>query len=221
MSAGTTPHRISGFRAWVIQHDDRWLFTFLYVGLAVFLSIWISLFWLVVVVAVHGLFEWLRQQHLAPDAPGVLGRVAWELKLDLVLVLFALSLAVYMDVILGVAGLGGAARLGATGVRVARASGWARAIRGVLLSLDDVAQVTRAAASRVGRGPAAADDAGADDDEVVELRPWAGRWSAGDHVAIWLGVLCVAALLSAPALLAEQTWSTLGRTLLGELHPWP
>jgi hypothetical protein len=37
--------------AWILQHDDRWSFIALYVSLAVVLSMWISLFWLVALVA--------------------------------------------------------------------------------------------------------------------------------------------------------------------------
>jgi hypothetical protein len=220
MSAGVTPQRSTGFRAWVVRHDDSWLFTVLYVGLAVVLSIAISLFWLVAVVGAHALLEWVRQGQLAPGVPGALRRVAWELKLDLTLVLFALALAIYMDLILGVAGLGGAARLGASGARMVRAGGWARVIRGVLLSLDDAAQLSRAAAGRLTRGRSAADPEEPAPEEV-DLRPWTSRWTAGDHVAIWLGVLCVTALLAAPALLDYHTWPTLGAALLNELHPWP
>lgn len=49
---------------WVIRHDDSWLFTVLHIGLAVVLSIWIGLFWLVAVVVVHFAFEIVRQRSL-------------------------------------------------------------------------------------------------------------------------------------------------------------
>ena len=51
-------------RDWVLNHDDSWIFIILYVGLAVVLSLWISLFWLLVVVAGHFVLEWIRQRHI-------------------------------------------------------------------------------------------------------------------------------------------------------------
>lgn len=84
---------VVGWRRWILEHDDSWVFTGLYVGLAVVLSIWISLFWLVAVVAGHVALEWVRQRHYDPEPAGVPARIAWELKLDFGLVLFALALA--------------------------------------------------------------------------------------------------------------------------------
>jgi len=205
-------------QAWILRHDESWWFIGAYVGLAVVLSLAISLFWLVAVVAVHGFMEVLRQRWTHPQPPGSMWlRVAWELKLDLALILFALALAAYMDVVLGVAGIGGAARLGAqAGARVgARATGWSRALRGALLSLDDVAQVGRAV---VGRSDP---PDGMDNGEfAVGLPPWRDRWGWGDHLAVWGGLAFVALLLAAPWLTPHDPASLL--TVLGEeLHPLP
>ncbi len=185
-------------RRWILHHDESWLFTIAYVGLAVVLSSYISLFWLIVMVAVHGVLEWVRQQHLGQGFRGVL----WEIKLDVSLVLTAMVLTAYMDVVLGAAGLGGAARLG---VRTAtRATGWSRSLRGILLSVDDAVQVARVAAKR---GP-------------VEDAPASRGWTVGDHIGIWLGAVCLLLIVAAP-LLTHHTISTLASTLLAELHPWP
>jgi hypothetical protein len=147
-------------RNWIIEHDDRWLFVVSYIGLSVVLSIWISLFWLVAVVGIHFCLEYYRQLQFFNDKISILAEVFWELKLDFALILFALALALYMDVILGVVGIGSAARLGLlsrmgarlglrTGVRaLPRFAGWQRALRGFLLSMDDVAQVLRAVGRR-------------------------------------------------------------------------
>jgi hypothetical protein len=201
---------VGALRTWIINHDESWLFTISYVGLAVVLSIWISLFWLVAVVGAHVALEWVRQSHLASRPGSVPARVLWEVKLDLALVLFALALTAYLEVILGVAGLGGAARLGIqSGARLA---GWARVLRGVLLSLDDAAQVARVALAR-GSGPEDTDEPG------TAAAPWT-RWSVGDHIAIWLGVVCVVLIFAAPAL-TDHTYASLWPTLLAELHPAP
>ena len=133
-------------RDWIINHDDSWIFIILYVGLAVVLSIWIGLFWLLVVVAGHFVLEWIRQRHVR-DA-GVLPEVFWELKLDVALVLFALVLTLYLDVVFGILGLQAAgraaaiARVGARGG--SRFAAWERTLRGLLLSADDAAQIARA-----------------------------------------------------------------------------
>jgi hypothetical protein len=123
-------------RAWILQHDESWLFTISYVGLAVVLSIWISLFWLVAVVGVHFILEWIRQSHFAERSRDVLRRSLWELKLDGALILFAFALTAYLEVILGMAGLAGASRMGLQAG--ARFAGWSRVLRGVLLSLVSV-----------------------------------------------------------------------------------
>ncbi len=181
-------------KAWIIDHDDSKLFLVLYVGLAVVLSLWISLFWLVAVVAVHGLLEWIRQHHLDKKLAGVVARVMWEIKLDIALILFAMALDVYLDFILGLAGLQAVARGGQAAARggqaatrggqaavrggqaavrggqaaargaqaaarggqmaargtqaAARFAGWQRVIRGVFLTLDDVAQVIKGVFTR-------------------------------------------------------------------------
>lgn len=202
-------------RRWIIEHDDRWLWTILYIGSAVVLSIWISLFWLVVVVGVHGVIEWFRQRHFDQRIPGVAARVAWELKLDVALVLFALVVAVYIEVILGVAGLAGAARVGAQAA--ARGGAWAKAIRGVLLSIDDAAQLARA----VGRGGRGVDLTGEPHLEGnARWGGWTRRWGLGGWISIGLAMISLALLIIAP-LLTDRDGAGVIRLLLEELHPWP
>ncbi len=204
------------WRAWIIEHDDSWLFVISYVTAAVVLSIWISLFWLVVVVGVHGVFEWVRQHHRDPRWPGVAQRMAWELKLDVALVLMGLALAVYMEVALGVAGLGPASRLGVQGgARAARAAVWTRMFRGFALSLDDVFQVGRALGNPGSKEAAEPITAG-----TRKNRPWR-HWGFGDHLAIWLGIACLALILLAPLLMTDQTYPRVWEILLEEMHPFP
>lgn len=216
-SADPTPQR--GVRRWVVQHDDSWWFVGCYLGLAVVLSLAISLFWLVAVVAAHGVLEWHRQRWLSP---GTLAqawvRVIWELKLDLALVLFALALAVYLDTVLGVAGLGGAARLGAhAGARLGtRTTVWSRALRSLLLSLDDAAQLGRAVAGR--RAPDPSRDS--EDVPAAPQAPWRSPWRWSDHLPLWGGMALLLLLLVAPWCTHHNAASML--SLLGEeLHPFP
>ena len=138
-----------GIRDWIIDHDYKWLFVVSYVSLAVVLSIAISLFWLVVVVAVHLLLEIIRQYYQQPNVRLILLQALWEVKLDIALVLFALALSLYMEVALGILGIRSAAQLGGgvtqgairSGARIAVGQ---RVLRGILLSVDDLIHVLRA-----------------------------------------------------------------------------
>jgi hypothetical protein len=138
----------------VLFHDDSKLFVFAYVGLAVVLAIWLGLFWLAAVVGVHFLIELVKQHHYDPRPLPVLARSLWELKLDIGLVVFGLVIAVYMGIILGAAGIGAAARVGAQAA--ARVGIWQRALRGILLTIDDVALVVKTRSIGNGRNGAAA-----------------------------------------------------------------
>ncbi|MDT8286836.1 MAG: hypothetical protein RQ748_06985 [Elusimicrobiales bacterium] len=200
--------------AWVIAHDDSRLFTFLYIGLALVLSVAIGLFWLVAVVAAHFALEYYKQSRLPGGRTGAAARTAWELKLDIALVFFALWLAAYMNVIFGVAGIGAGARAAAqVGSRFAV---WQRVIRGVLLSLDDAAQVLRLVLGRKRKTAVAL---------VKEMNDgdtggWKGRWSAGDKFSIGLGLASIALIIAAP-LLTDHSWTGLLALLANELKPFP
>jgi hypothetical protein len=140
----------TGFRAWVAEHDERWTFVLLYIGLAVLLSVFVSLFWLVVVAAAHFLLECMRQSQRLSGARDVLSGALWEIKLDVGLVLMALILALYVDVVFGLLGLHSAARAGAVarvGLRVgSRAAAWERNIRTALIVVDDALRLGQGAA---------------------------------------------------------------------------
>lgn len=194
------------FKAWILEHDDRWTFVVLYTGLAVALSLLVGLFWLLVVVGIHAGMEWYRQRTQSPR--GVAGRTLWAVKLDVALILFALAVSVYMDLIIGLAGLGQAARVGA---RVgSRLAGWQRALRGLLLTADDAAQLGRALVRGTGRQAASG----------RERSEETGGWSFGDWIALILGAVCLLALLAAPLVLSKSA-GEVAANLLRELHPWP
>lgn len=190
------------------EHDDSWIFTALYIGLAVVLSIWISLFWLVAVVAAHGALEWWALRQRGYTGP-LLGPITWHLKLDIALILFALWLGVYMETLFGIAGIGTIARTGAQAG--ARFIAWQRALRGVLLTVDDAAQVARAVIAR-GNGSEPPGEA---------LRSsWLGRWSRGDKAVLAFGALWVVLILLSPWL-TEHTVSGALQVMAADLHPWP
>ncbi len=211
-------------REWILQHDDSWVFIVLYVGLAVVLSIWISLFWLVAVVGVHFIFEVVRQQHLLRTGTGrVVLEALWELKLDIALVIFALALTLYMPFVLGVVGLQGAARIGAASRAAARFAGWERTLRGILLSADDAAQVVKAAAMKRAKAANGAVVVEAQEVEVAALPQgptWREPWTTGTWIAIALGVVCVLLIVAAP-LLTDHTAVSALLAMAAELHPYP
>jgi hypothetical protein len=128
-------------RHFIAHHDESWLFVAIYIGLAVVLSILLSLFWLVAVAGLHFLLECARHAPHRDGPADTAAHALWEIKLDVTLVLIALALALYMDVVLGVLGLQSAARVTAAsriGMRAARFAAWQRVIRGAVLVADDV-----------------------------------------------------------------------------------
>ncbi len=237
----------TSIRNWIIDHDYKWLFVISYVTLAVVLSIAISLFWLVVVVAVHALLEIIRQYYLQPNMRLVVLQALWEVKLDIALVLFALALSLYMDVVLGVLGIRSVAQLGG-GISQgairggARIAAWQRVLRGVLLSLDDLVQVLRAIRRSIFRRsenaeiknvlPPIKETIEESLDKISEQKSkdlatvhsvnwgdWSGRWGIGDWLSIGLGVACIALMVLAP--LTTMSYSEMYNTLVVELHPYP
>ena len=135
-----------GLRAWVRDHDEKWLFVVLYLGLSVGLSIFVSLFWLVVVVGLHFILECVRQVHPWRDRTEVVLHALWEVKLDVGLVILAFTLVLYIDVVLGLLGVQAAARAAGTTVRIGvRAAAWERNLRTFLLTVDEMARIGHAA----------------------------------------------------------------------------
>lgn len=205
------------FLLWVAEHDDSWLFMVLYVGLALVLSMAISMFWLVAVVAAHGVLEWY-----ALDRQGVrehrLGRVLWHLKLDIGLVLVALWLGLYLDTLFGLVGLGAAARAGAQ--TAARVIAWQRTVRGVLMSVDEAAHVVKAVAVRNGAKRKADPEPESAGYVADERPPWRQPWTRGDKFAVAFTTLWAVLIVTAP-LFTDHTFGSALMVLAADLHPWP
>lgn len=200
--------RLARLRRWWIEHDDQLPFTLAYLGLALVLSLAIGLFWLVAVVALHAALEYWALGRQRQGAR--LGRVLWHVKLDIALVLFALCLAVYMDLLFGIAGLAPAARAGMQAG--SRFLAWQKGIRGLLLSLDDAALLARSLAGRK--------DGDTERTPPAVAPPWRAPWSVGDRISLGLGAGFAALLLAAPWLSGHDATALL--QLIGaELHPFP
>lgn len=199
---------------WIAEHDDSWVFILIYVGLGLVLSMTISLFWLAAVVAAHGVLEWFAMPRKGIHDHRV-GRVLWHLKLDIGLTLVALWLGLYIEVIFGLAGLGAMARAGAQ--TAARTIAWQRAIRGVLMTVDEGAHVVKAVVTRGGKKRPV-------ETVVVEVPddrpPWRRPWSRSDKFAVIFTATWAVLILLAPVLTDHTVASTLA-VLAADLHPWP
>lgn len=221
---GAVSPAVGGWRRtleWIERHDESVVFVVLYIALAVGLSIFVSLFWLVAVVAVHLGLEVVRQAR-RPDIQGV-GNVAiealWEIKLDLALVAAALALGVYLEAIFGILGLhsaGQAAHAARAGVRVGtRAPAWTQAIRGVLIAVDDLLHAVKFLKLRKNKEKG---EAKPERPPSSPLRP--SGWSKGDWAVLtFLGVGVLLLLVAAP-LLGLSVVGVL-EALGEELRPFP
>ena len=204
--------RLTRIRAWFRDHDERASFTVIYITLALVLSMTISMFWLVAVVALHGVLEFwsLGKQGIHDQR---LARTLWHVKLDIVLVLAALWIGLYIDLLFGVAGLSAVARTGAQAG--ARIIAWQRAVRGVLLTVDEAALAAKAALGRKAKG-----DGGSRRVQEAPLRPWQQRWSLGDRLTIGSAVALLGLILLSPVLTDYSLLEALA-IIAEDLHPWP
>jgi hypothetical protein len=203
--------------SWVREHDDRWAFTVTYVGLALILSIAVSLFWLVAVVGFHFLLEYARQRSRGYSMGSAIGEASWEVSLDVGLILFALVLALYLDLIFGLAGLGPASRAGVNAVSRAapRFAGWQTALRAGLLSLDDIAQIAKNAVRR-----SAETEAGVMSGDFQLRVGWVSPWSRTDWICVIFLSAMVLFLGLAPIVLDGGLSGTMA-ILKQELTPLP
>lgn len=209
----TMRRRLAAGRRWLLDHDHRASFTVIYITLALVLSMAISMFWLVAVVAAHGIIEYWSLGKEGIDQQR-LGRTLWHTKLDIMLVLAALWLGLYIDLLFGVAGLSAAARTGAQAS--ARFLAWQRTIRGVLLSVDEAALAAKAALSR-----GESDDASSRRRRLtVPPPPWQRRWSWGDRLTILTGLAFAIMILLSPWVTDHSLQEAL-LILANDLHPWP
>ena len=115
------PPQLGPIKTWIVNHDRSLIFALVYVILTIVLSVFISYFWLLALVAVHIMIEWLSKSYR-----GYRYRLAWTLwdvKLDLALVCLAFALLSYTGINAGVAGAQSATRAGVLGGRLSAAIG--------------------------------------------------------------------------------------------------
>ena len=211
----------------------------IYIGFAVVLSVWLSLFWLVLMVGIHFAFEVIRQSREFPRWPAVLSMASWEVRVDVALLLLAFAVSLYMDLIMAILGLQSLGRAAVATSRVGtRAVAWQRAVRAVVLGFDDVANAIRAifmkkgnaaepapATTGAGAGPEAPEEpaqapASLPDRRSPVVPGWGDRWGFWDRFTMALCGACMAAMIAAPPL-TESTYGEAVETLREELRPFP
>ncbi|TVQ14457.1 MAG: hypothetical protein EA361_07755 [Bacteroidetes bacterium] len=221
----------SGFTNWVIHHDDNLWFNIFYIGLAVVLSIWLGLFWLVAVVAVHGVFEMYRQLLLGHSTGNAFLETLWEIKLDIGLIIFAFWLGIYLDFIFGIVGLSAGARVAANvGGRAAqtgaRAAVWQRFIRGFFITIDDMGLALKALGRRRSKKEKTREV-----QEIIIQTPrdevakeqgssWRKKYSTGDWLALMFCGIFLLLILLAP-LLTEKSAMEVLKIIAEDMKPFP
>ncbi|MBW6480905.1 MAG: hypothetical protein K0B37_15855 [Bacteroidales bacterium] len=226
---------MKNFFNWVIDHDNKILFIILYIGISLVLSIAISLFWLLFAVLLHLGLEVIRQSKVKKGGRAIFLESLWETKVDFALVAFALWLAVYLDFIFGVAGLGAAGRIGVQGAsRAGRIGGrlarlttrfaaWQRVVRSILLSLDDVFNLARIV--QKSRRMKNKNKMGTTEEVLTEIpeptrTSWTMKWSFGDYLGMGLLILFLLLVIFAP-FLTHHSYADIKGIILEEFSPFP
>ncbi len=226
---------------WVADHDNKKLFIVLYISISLVLSIAISLFWLLFAVLIHFTFELIGQSRKQENGRSVLLESLWETKLDFALVMFAWWLAIYLDFIFGVAGIGAAARVGAqTASRAgqvggkaveasARVAAWSRIIRAILLSLDDVGNALKAVyqSKAKKKNPESSKEIITEEnysavhkEDARQGSSWSLKWQVVDYIGVILFGLCLLLIVLAPVFIGVGL-SEIYEITVQEFHPLP
>lgn len=189
---------------WVREHDDRWSFVVLYVGGAILLSVFTNLFWVAMLMGCNFMLKVYRNRLVGKPHP-VLSSL-WQIKLDLTLIVFSLTLSLYSGQFMAALGLSQAARAGQAvrGLQMATRFGLIeRALKVFFMTVDDFARLIGAIAKavrskkavQVNITPEMLPEPEADEPD----RPWE-KWGRGDVFTFLFGGICVTLLLLAPAL---------------------
>lgn len=122
---------------WISDHDERWSFILPYMALAIILSVFVSLFWLVVLLGIHAYIEHRRFPSW--------GATLMAVQLDIALIIAAVTMEVYLGYAVGLIGAGHAARGGTLVITriLSRVPAWQHILKAVLYSLDDFLQLVR------------------------------------------------------------------------------
>lgn len=211
-------------RNWVHEHDDRWSFIILYVGGSIFLSLYMNLFWVAMLMLSHLGLEIWRHRLLALKNPVV--HALWHVKLDISLLLFAFVIVLYSDAIVAALGMGQTVRAAQAvrGAQMATRFGIIqRSLRVFLMTADDLARFTRAVLrvaknGKAGQLPEMATVVAEDRDAQHESEtPWR-KLTAGDWGSLGFGMACLSLIVVTPFITSNTATDTL-ELILTQLHP--
>jgi hypothetical protein len=178
---------------WCTEHDERNSFIFPYITLSVLLSVMAGLFWLVLLVGVHFGLELYRNRNL--ELRSRLAHATFGVKLDMTLILLALALTLYMDLLFAVLGLRALPRAGAAVGRLSgRLGSLRRIVRAALMLTDEAVRITAYFAAARG----IAQPGGTNASVWRPHSPWTERWSIGTRIVMGLGAVALLLLLAAP-----------------------
>jgi hypothetical protein len=217
---------------WIYHHDDRWSFIILYVGGAIILSIIASLFWVVALMVAHFALELIRNSMLRMPMP--VAHSLWEIKLDFGLVLFALVIVLYADVVFAALGIGQAARAAQAvkGAQMATRFGVIqRSLRIFFLVLDDFAKVAltvwqKARGQKAQNQPKALNNAPASQQSAFlndpahkdeEIAPWESL-SKGDWATLVFCAICLILVMFSP-FWTMHGWDGVSSIFIEEMTP--
>jgi hypothetical protein len=219
---------------WIRNHDESWLFVGIYIGFAVVLSVMLSLFWLVLMVGIHFIFELIRQARHHRHWSAIASKASWEIRVDVALLLLAFAVTLYMDLIVAILGLQSLGRAAVATSRVGtRAVAWQRAVRAVVLGFDDVANGIRAILMK--KGSASSAEASPKEEPELALQPavatgqetatptlpgWGHPWSFWDRATMGLCAACLVAMMAAPPL-TGSSFGEAAQLIREELRPFP
>ncbi|MGF1650001.1 MAG: hypothetical protein ACFCUN_06090 [Hyphomicrobiaceae bacterium] len=204
---------------WIREHDDRLSFVILYVGGAIILSIWLNLFWVAMLMVLHFTIEIARG--LILDRRNAVLHAIWEVKLDVALILFALTVALYAEHIFALLGLSQAARAGQAAKGVQFATRFAiieRAFRVFLMTIDDIARLVQVALKLRKQSSTTQPAKGVEQAAPPMPADAAEQITTGDILILAFGAACVALILLMP-MLTGVSFSEVIDQIARELSP--
>ncbi len=213
---------MESLRNWIKDHDDRWSFVILYVGGAVCLSVFLNLFWVVMLMTGNFFLKLYRNYLLMLPRP--LLTSLWQVKLDIALVIFALMIGIYAEHVFAALGLSQAARAGQAvrGLQMATRFGLIeRGLKVFLMTIDDQARlinaVVKARKKKHGVNIVVPEDALPEPEEDDIRLPWK-KWGKGDVFSFAFGGVCLL-LISAAPLLIDHSYHEIFGNIVRQLHP--
>ena len=214
----------SAIHNWVKEHDDRWSFILLYVGGSVLLSVFLNLFWVILLMGANLILKIVR--NLLIHLPMPFFHALWQIKLDLALILLSLLFTIYADQIFAALGLAQVARVGQVtrGAQLAtRAGAIQRGIRILMMTMDDMTRIARILIKSLfsGGGKALAATGHELEEAFMEdagdIAPWRNP-AKGDVFSLGFAGFCILMIALSPVL-THKTATDIGAQLALAVSP--